>query len=581
MGAEELERQLNFVGKFIVCRAVLEGDEFVDALVDFGDQREERTDAMDGNGIGRGCGLLESHIEQVRRGGEPDGGLPRLALAVRVAADGLAEVLAATRGGDVGVDASLESGRHLVARGEMVVEVGELEEQGFEGSIGEVFDGSLERDSAPVVGQGVQLGAQGFPLVLGMHRAGFRRRSGIEGRAWRRRARAATRLSEHGECASGARRSSTGSTRGSDGASMGSMKRPKQKLSTSSEKLVRPEINERAPDAGLAMERAVWTRLYRAAQAVREQEPWHLMGDSERFGVVDPVSGETDWGVVMGGGGEFLGFGLYVGDEGGAQLEQLSQGIEPEEFQFGQRALLVSFVKRGEVPSSDRERMKELGFSFRGENGWPNCESHGANRVPRPLDAHEAERLACALEQVLAVLELARDAFEFENERGERYTRRSTRAADSITWTETWVRPPKPRISPAPEFDGGCVREVVAQVPALRGNLECGCFAVPATIDGEGDRYFPAICIFVDANSGVVLHMDVVHPSVRLAAMQEGLLKAIQHRGARPNAVHVGPGEVERTLAPLATALGIRLKTCDQLPALEQARFAIEDSLLR
>lgn len=385
----------------------------------------------------------------------------------------------------------------------------------------------------------------------------------------------------HGEHAPEELRSSTGSTRRSDGASMGRMKRSKPKLPASLEKVVRPEIDELAPGAGLAMERAVWTRLYRAAQLVREQEPWHLMGDSERFGVVDPVSGETDWGVVMGGGGEFLGFGLYVGDEGGAQLEQLSHGIEPEGFRYGQQALLVSFVDRGEVSKRERERMKELGFSFRGRNGWPNCESHGTNRVPRSLDVQEAERLACALEQVLPVLELASGNFEFENERGERYTRRPTQASGSITWTEAWVSPPKPRILPAPEFDRGHVREVVAQVPALRGVLECGCFAVPATIDEEGERHFPAICIFVDANSGVVLHMDVVHPSVRLAAMQEGLLKAIQHRGARPNAVHVGPGEVERTLAPLATALGIRLKTCDQLPALEQARFAIEDSLLR
>jgi hypothetical protein len=320
--------------------------------------------------------------------------------------------------------------------------------------------------------------------------------------------------------------------------------------------------------------------------AFRAIGPWDWMGDAERIGVVDPESGEVGWAVVMGGGGEFRGLALYLGDAGLHQIERMIEDDEPEDSaMFGQDALVLGFVDRELITREEQRRMKRLGFKFRGRGEWPQLDSHARNRLSLPPTDPEVVRMEVALRQVLDVAVRAgrNPDLVLPDREGRRLVRVSTRAEGPI-WTWKDERWPLPKAEPesVPAFDQVRAERLRRELPRAQLQLECDLFPGIGAIKEPGRPLFaPAVFLAVDAEGGAVVRVEMHEPSGRGAWAQEQILSTIESLGAIPEAVLVARPSLERVLKPVARVLGMRVERLEDLPHLADARGSLEAFLRR
>ncbi len=330
---------------------------------------------------------------------------------------------------------------------------------------------------------------------------------------------------------------------------------------------------------------AAWNAFYLAALTFRAIEPWNWMGDAERIGVVDPESGEVGWAVVMGGGGEFRGLALYLGDAGIHQIERMMQDDEPEDSaMFGQDALVLGFVDRELITPEEHRRMKRLGFKFRGRGEWPQLDSHALNRMPLPPTDKEAARMEEALRQVLDVAARAADDPDLviPDREGRRLVRVPTRAAGSAwTWRDERRAVAVAEPEPIPSFDRVRAERLRKELPRSRDRIECDLFPGPAVVeDGDSGPYTPAIFLAVDTGRGAILQVDLHEPTGREAWAQEQFLQGLEALGTIPEVIFVCRPSLHRVLAPVAQVLGVRVGLVEVLPLLEEARESLTDLTL-
>src|SRR5688572_15422897 len=320
--------------------------------------------------------------------------------------------------------------------------------------------------------------------------------------------------------------------------------------------------------------------------AFRAQEPWSWMGDAERIGVVDPESGEVGWAVVMGGGGEFRGLALYLGDAGIHQIERMMQDDEPEDSgMFGQDAMVLGFVDREFITPEEHRRMKRLGFKFRGRGEWPQLDSHALHRMPLPPTDKEVARMEEALRQVLDVAARAvKDPdLVIPDREGRRVVRVPTRAAGSAwTWKDERRAVPKAAPEPVPSFDRARAERLRRELPRSQTQIECDLFPGIGAIEEPGRPLFaPAVFLAGDAEGGAVVRLDMHEPAGRGAWSQGQLLDTVEGLGAIPEVVFVSRPSLQQVIEPVARALGIRVERVEGLPQLADARGALEAFLRR
>ncbi len=326
-----------------------------------------------------------------------------------------------------------------------------------------------------------------------------------------------------------------------------------------------------------------WIALYQAAVQLRALAPWRWMGDDERFGIEDPATGRIDWCVLMGIGETFEGLALYLGDSGLEQLERmLAEDEDDDAIASGQDALVLGFVDREMTAPEERARIKRLGFSFRGRGAWPQLDSQGLDRLPREPTAADAGRMAEAIEQVLDVARRAARAPELvlPSASGERLVRLVTKSPDGHTWID--ARHPIPIFvePPIPPFDQVRAARLRASLPSTPVRIECDVFPLPTVIDEPGEEpYVPALFMLVELRRGAIVHTDMHPPSGREAWAQDQLLRGFEVMNSRPEAVVVARARLERVLAPVAVALGVRIERVEHFVHLSEAREVLSQGM--
>jgi len=320
----------------------------------------------------------------------------------------------------------------------------------------------------------------------------------------------------------------------------------------------------------------VWKDLLLAAKRYRALAPWRWMGDRDLFGVLDPETDQIGWCCVIGAAGELFGLLLYRGDEGFDFLRRMVSGEElRDEVAFGQDALVLAFVDRGELSAEQRAAMGRSGVRFRGRGEWPQLESHGRGRLPVPPKEPEVRRMRIAIEQAIEIASRARDEPTLlETDRDGRLLIRIPSASpDDEGWVDARRAPPPPIQAAIPDFDRVRAERIGGALSRVPARWECDLFPMQAVIAERGRQpYAPAVFLLADARSGIIVHTDMTEPAGRHRWAQDQLMQAAEAVGALPSVLLVKSPDLERVLRPVATALGIRVEVAKRLRAVDSVR---------
>src|SRR5215475_12826993 len=275
-------------------------------------------------------------------------------------------------------------------------------------------------------------------------------------------------------------------------------------------------------------------RLYAAAVRVKEMAPWEWMLEDEVFGVRNPERDEIGFVSVMGAAGEHFAVALYQGAGALYEFFTLSEAhMSGRADRIGAELVLeilqlqASFEDRGHLQKEDRDIIKKLGLKFRGAHSWPMFRNYAPGMFPWFLTSSEARFLTTALEQLLDIAPRLRDDEEILSGEGDDdFLVRVPRVEKGrLVWEDKIMRVPEPEekeATPAP-IDQQLL-ESLKQLPEVTNVIEIEATMLPLPAREKKDRpFFPYLLMLVDANSGVILGSDMLHPLPSLDAMRAEL----------------------------------------------------------
>ncbi|MEZ4860616.1 MAG: hypothetical protein R3C14_04890 [Caldilineaceae bacterium] len=126
--------------------------------------------------------------------------------------------------------------------------------------------------------------------------------------------------------------------------------------------------------------------------------------------------------------------------------------------------------------------------------------------------------------------------------------------------------------------------QVLAQaqrLPKVTNKLEVALFLMPAPVQEQGERpYFPYNLLFVESESRMVVSTEVLAPLPSLEAMWARVPLTVVQKlleiGVMPQEIDVSSPQLQHLLGTLQPDLGFQVKRKRRLPALDQARRAME-----
>jgi hypothetical protein len=325
-------------------------------------------------------------------------------------------------------------------------------------------------------------------------------------------------------------------------------------------------------------------QLYAETTRFMEERPWEFLADEELILVDDPESGERCYCCVMGAAGEWIGMHVYQGEESYRMYRKLASGQKPDPYSFyeKQKGVSLEIVRAAELEAADRVLLKALDHPLKKGMLAPQFRAVRPGFLPWYVTEAEGRLLRyclCAVNVFCATVtdeELAKfwrkkDAFPLvvvpENKEQE--------------YKVCLVTAPAP--GPAPievaDLDEERIRRIAAEYKKSETILEAEHFFAPGIIGQKNER---KMCmhptIIADANSGFLYHTEFGMPGEsRAASVSRALLAAMESAHFVPAEVRVKETVLGTGLAGLGSALGFEVRTVKNLPAVQEAkRFLIE-----
>ncbi len=330
-----------------------------------------------------------------------------------------------------------------------------------------------------------------------------------------------------------------------------------------------------------------WKELYEAAIEFRKINCWNWMDDSELFGVQDPVSGEIAYCCVMGSLGEVFGLNGYLGLEGlEGYLRLQSSGkrlIDQVDAFLCQKSISVTFENKSDLQKKDKDVIKRLGLSFKGEKAWPLFRSYKPGYFPWFLNKEEVVFLNIILRQAKEVALNFKESWHLINPpfRDCLLVRTPEGKGGNLIWRDKWVKFPSPRrleLMSLP-LDEIRLMKIKKTYPKKPGIWEIDLFyAYMPVKEGEERPYYPTMFLYVDHNTGLIINADVSSPKDYQLNFQNSFLNLIEEIKLLPQELMVKREEVYLLLEPIASYLGIPLVMVKSLLALEEVKKAMFES---
>jgi hypothetical protein len=312
--------------------------------------------------------------------------------------------------------------------------------------------------------------------------------------------------------------------------------------------------------------------LLKNAVSIGRRETWKLLQETNLIFVSAPGWAEPHACSIMGTLGEVLAVALYLGNQGYHFFRKLQacEEFDRDLFVGSQHSIRAEWVTRRELTKPDRELLTALAPALPKGRPVPQFRTMRPGYHPWYITEAEGRILAECLGALDAFLQqpLPEDLWDSEGvypllEGGRR---------------GTWTPPPEiPVVPVAATVDPQRLERLRGSTRRRAGTLELDHFYAPG---GIGEKHcrpaFPHIAMAADRQSGIVFPPEIRLPESPLSGLlAEALWKALEVCPTFPLEVRVRNAATQAMLAPLAAALGIRLKVAASLPALEAAQESL------
>lgn len=343
-----------------------------------------------------------------------------------------------------------------------------------------------------------------------------------------------------------------------------------------------------APPPPVAPE--TWRALLAAAAEYAALEPWEFAADSDCLGLIDPVTGETRIGHVLGNAGEVFAAVFYRRAGLRWILAMLTDAPDPQDRNNveGMDCLKLEFVSKRELSKEDLAILKTAGCQPAGRGlVWPQFQSLEPGWHPWHLNQADAEQLLADLPRLTAFCRLFKQHPDLFADRPPMEIPflpapppgRPLTPAD-LDWRPL-LPPPPTGLEP---FHASA--EQLTQLHALRRKpglaCEFDCTMLPGGSFYENGRpCFGRFSLLVEKQSGLVLGLDVASGAIpRGEAAGESLIQALLLAKALPETLFIDGSRLQPVLQPLCDELQIRLQPAPSLPMLEEAVEAFGREML-
>ncbi len=325
-----------------------------------------------------------------------------------------------------------------------------------------------------------------------------------------------------------------------------------------------------------------WRALYEAAMDFRKTEPWTWLSDSDLFAVQNPADGTLGYCCIMGELKEMLGLVVYLGAEGLAGYFKTQSEREPSDvtnFLHEQNCLALTFESRKYLRAPDLKVIRDLGLKFRGSQDWPLFRNYRPGYMPWYLTREEILYLTVLIPQAIeTALRIKKNKDLLVASGKDQYLIRVPESTgDMLKWRDEWRAPPPlgKKEQKVPTADELRLQRIKKTVSRRQGIWEIDQFYSPAVIDDGGRPYFPYVFLWVDHDSGLVLHVRVAEMSDYRSDFQEQFMTLVEKIKIVPEEILFQHDEPLKWVEPIASRLGIKLTRIEKLPALEKARASL------
>jgi hypothetical protein len=321
-----------------------------------------------------------------------------------------------------------------------------------------------------------------------------------------------------------------------------------------------------------------WKALYDAALEFKNIESWKWMLDSDIFGIQNPVNDEIGYCCIMGYLGEHFALAVYLGTEGLEAYLKVQRGEITTgniEALMIQKCLMASFEDREMLYDEDREIIKRLNLKFRGRKQWPLFRNYQPGYYPWYLNKDEIQFLTLALKQAIELSLRFKDDPDILNPPKRKYylVRIPEKSKDGgIKWKDSWLKPEtlerfKSTIPPMNEIR---LQKIKKTIKRKSGNWQVDFFFSPTPVREFNERpYYPYATLFVDANSGLILHVNMLKPEEYMTGFTNDFMSLMEKSGVKPNEIQVRREEAYDLLKVITERLDIQLKLVKRLETME------------
>ena len=339
--------------------------------------------------------------------------------------------------------------------------------------------------------------------------------------------------------------------------------------------------------------------LYDLAFAYKKTRLWKKLYDSEIFAVAMP-DGETAYCSAMGQLGDHIALGIYVGQAGFDSFRYIMFAAEEDDYSpevlLSQDCLQCAFENREYLSDQEVEEVrrytKSRGIMLRGPHAWPQFLRYKPRQYPWPCNREDEARIAEALSAAIALSDMLdgnrkRDLglAPLYPEEVEELENRSIpllkRKDGEFVLLRTDLPEPAEERWPTPEPLDPATAEKIRALKK-QGIFQCEILWLPAPMQEDETQppAFPAMLLCLDSRQHYILPVEPIlnyeeHPERLLSSFTDALMR----ENWRPAAVKVRNSATRALLEGMCAQCGILLSQEEDLPALEEVREELLESM--
>ncbi|MEG1996810.1 MAG: hypothetical protein RR051_00040 [Clostridiales bacterium] len=333
-----------------------------------------------------------------------------------------------------------------------------------------------------------------------------------------------------------------------------------------------PELWEDTPYIEPSL--AQWRRLYQATSRIKKQKPWLYLADNDLVTIELPQREEPSFVSIMGKNQKNYGICIYPGFKsflGCLKMRQAEDG-EPSFITHSyQNCFTCVFGNNKDLMPEDKDVLRQLGISFRGDNQWIYFRSNRSGFLPWRLNASQVDLVADIVESLYGVSEDLRQKQIKVDFLAEQVLNRYFEPKDGSWHSRVTQVPPIPMDSLRLTINDQLfiARLKKAKINGTSLELDLVYLPLPYLISPDSVPAYPQICLLADAPNQEIVDQYMLNSEDRGEVVILGMLADYITNNGKPWRISVRDQQMALLLEDFCQKLSIQLIFGKGLPMID------------